>query len=81
MAEHSDDLPADAEKQEGSGTPESIWNLDHDLLFEMNQAERDQIFDERTNRLREALLALSNGASPEEIKTILDRPPDLPELK
>ncbi|HZP55521.1 MAG TPA: hypothetical protein VFB03_01995 [Candidatus Saccharimonadales bacterium] len=51
----------------------SIWHLDGDQLFEMSPFERDQIFDERTNRLHDALIAQVEGATADQLKEILDK--------
>lgn len=51
--------------------PEAIWNIDKDTLFDMNQYERDQIFDQRMRRLYEALVVLSAGSKPDEVMRIL----------
>jgi hypothetical protein len=50
---------------------ESIWNIDEDILFDMNQYERDKIFDLRMRKLYEAIVALSAGSTPQEVMRIL----------
>jgi hypothetical protein len=50
-----------------------LWNIGEDQLFDLTQFERDQIFDDRTNRLHKALLALANGAQPDEIREFLEK--------
>lgn len=51
--------------------PEAVWNIDEDILFDMNQYERDRVFDQRMHRLYEALVALSAGSKPDEVMRIL----------
>jgi hypothetical protein len=65
------------ERREDASETRSIWHIPEDELFDMNQYERDQIFDERTNRIYSALTTLTSTSLPEpvrrEIKPRIDR--------
>jgi hypothetical protein len=70
-SEHDSDSPPAESRAEGSIAKDPMWNIAEDQFFDMDPVEREKILAARTAQLRQAILDLAGGATPEQLRELL----------
>ena len=69
---HESDSPAAGSETETPMVQEPMWDIEEDEFFDIDPVQREKILAARTAKLRQAILNLAAGATPEQLRDLLN---------